>query len=117
MPTRHGRAVGLRADRADVAAQVDEAVAQAVLEADRRDAVGRVLLADAAEVDLHAGARQAHAMSRSTRRRASRRARSRGGELAGARQRGRIARKSHARRSTPDVMSNRPPLSAWHWSA
>ncbi len=56
------RAVGLRSDRADVAAQVHEPVAQSALEEDRRDAVRRVFLADAAEVDLHARARQVHGL-------------------------------------------------------
>ena len=117
MPTRHGVPSRLRADRADVAAEIDEAVAQAVLEADRRDAVGRVFLADAAEVDLHAGARQAH-VRRAPFDLAPRDERDGGGELVAAPgSTGGSRWKSHTRRSTPDVMSNRPSLSAWHWSA
>ena len=53
------RAVVLRTDRPQVAAEVHESVPDPVLGADRCHAVGRVFLADAAEVDFHSGPRQA----------------------------------------------------------
>ena len=56
MPTRHALAVGTAAPCAHVAPEIDEAVARARFLRDRRHAVGRVFLADAAEVDRHAGA-------------------------------------------------------------
>jgi hypothetical protein len=61
MPDPHAprRAVRLRTDRTNVAAEIHEAMSHSVLEADGRDPIGRVFLADAAEVDLHARTRQA----------------------------------------------------------
>ena len=53
-----GRGVGLRADDADVAAQVHEAVPHVMRREHGMGTVGRVLLAEAAEVDFHAGLRQ-----------------------------------------------------------
>lgn len=50
--------IGLRADEAHVAAEVHVAVPHAPFLQQRAGAVGRVFLAEAAEVDLHAGARQ-----------------------------------------------------------
>ena len=55
-----GPAIVLRAQRAHVAAEIDERMTHAVFVQDRGGAIGGVLLADAAEVDLHAGARQAN---------------------------------------------------------
>src|SRR5690242_9279972 len=52
--------VELRADDAHVAAEVHETVPDVVIHADRRDAVRGVFLADAAEIELHPGARQSH---------------------------------------------------------
>lgn len=51
-------AVGLRADHADVAAKIDEAVPRLHLVADFRRAIGRIFLAEPAEVELHAGLRK-----------------------------------------------------------
>jgi hypothetical protein len=53
-----GRAVRVRADDREVAAEVHQAVARAARAADLGGAVGRVLLHVAAEVELHARARQ-----------------------------------------------------------
>ena len=50
-------AAGMRADRADVAAQVDEGRETMPAEERGRRAVGCIFLADAAEVDLHPGDR------------------------------------------------------------
>ena len=77
-------------------------------------AVGGVLLAETAEVDLHACVRQRHRLRRSLH----------AGQpicaTASASAYGvgmRALRKSHARRNTPEVISNRPPLSAWSCAA
>jgi hypothetical protein len=53
------RAVGARADHANVATEVDETTRRAGLPAQRREAVDRVLLDHPAEVDLHARDREA----------------------------------------------------------
>ena len=53
-------AVGVRADDANVPAQVDESVRDAVIGTDRRSTVDGVLLAHAAEIEFHATLRQLH---------------------------------------------------------
>ena len=60
MPDAHTpwRAARLRADGAYVAAEIDEPVRDAVIDENGRRPVGRVFLADTAEIDLHAGAWQ-----------------------------------------------------------
>src|SRR3546814_9764945 len=55
------RTVTVRAENADVTTKVDETVAQAVTQAKRRRGIGGVFLAEAAEVELHAGERQGDA--------------------------------------------------------
>src|SRR3546814_8363127 len=47
--------------RSDVTTQIDETVAQALTQAKRRRGIGGVFLAEAAEIELHAGERQGDA--------------------------------------------------------
>ena len=56
-----GAGVGFGADADQVAPEVDEGVLHAVLAQNGGGAVGGVFLADAAQVDLHAGSGQVHA--------------------------------------------------------
>ncbi len=53
-----GAAARHRTDAAHIATEIDKAVARAALGEDGGGAIGRVFLADAAEVDLHLRARQ-----------------------------------------------------------
>src|ERR1019366_8288999 len=50
-----GLTVGLRTDHADVTAEIDEAMPRSQIAIDLRGTIGRVFLAEAAEVELHAG--------------------------------------------------------------
>ena len=59
-PDVPGRAVRLATDRTHVAAKIDQRMRDAALLQDRRRAIRRVFLADAAEVELHAGLREPH---------------------------------------------------------
>ncbi len=52
--------VGPKAHRTHVTAEVRESVLDPAFGADRRDTVRRVFLADPAEIDFHAGARQSN---------------------------------------------------------
>ena len=114
--SRHGAPSACGPSTRTSPARLTQSVPDAMLDADRRGAVGRVFLADAAEVDFHAGARQADRMSVPLDRGpADERTQSRERGASGSR--GGWRSKSHARRSTPDVMSKRPPLSAKQWSA
>src|ERR1700761_6064848 len=50
-----GLAPGLRSDNANIAAQVDEAVTRAKINAYLRGAIGCIFLSKAAEIELHTG--------------------------------------------------------------
>ena len=50
-----GLPVGLRADNANIAAQIDEAVTRAKIKAYFRGAIGCIFLSKAAEIELHTG--------------------------------------------------------------
>src|SRR6185503_18698698 len=54
-------AAGLRAEDREVAGEIDERALGAGLLQQQRGAIDRVLLAEAAKVDLHAGKREPHA--------------------------------------------------------
>ncbi len=108
-PTRHGAPSACAPIARTSPARFTSACATPGVLQDRRRAVGRVFLADAAEVDFHAGARQPHASvvpfdvaPSDQRARGGERRRHRAGAAAG---RGNPS----TRRSTPAVMSNSPP--------